>query len=378
MSGSTLRAINSHSGSNNQSITAVGDRLHMFPGWSVRSALPPRLEDCGLIIATYQRPLEIVTLIARLITLPDCPAEVVIVDGSSGNESEIALRRRFCPLQLPFDLIYVRSSAGLTKQRNVGIDVSTKQFIYFLDDDCLPAAGYFSHLRNVFVLPGNERVGAVCGLVTNEMSNPLARRWRLRLALRLVRRGEPGTYQPSGTCIPRNPVTLFNGTKPVDTLHGCSMAFRRAVLNEYRFSEFFYGYSQGEDLEISLRIRRDWKLLWCGDAHVEHHHAEGGRPPSFSKGKMELRNRYFIWKRHTQNPGVIDRARFWLDMIFLVVADLLNFISAPFSIHPVSHAGGIIFAALECIFSPPSHNEPPAHKQYGVRVDVSRIEKNVS
>jgi hypothetical protein len=65
-------------------------------------------------------------------------------------------------------------------------------------------------------------------------------------------------------------------------------------------------------------------------------------------------------------------------MIFLVVADLLHFIASPFSIHPVSHAAGIILAALECIFSPPSHNEPPAHKQYGVRVDVSGIEQSVS
>jgi hypothetical protein len=62
-------------------------------------------------------------------------------------------------------------------------------------------------------------------------------------------------------------------------------------------------------------------------------------------------------------------------MIFLVVADLLHFVASPFRMYSLSHAGGIILAALECIFSPPSHNEPPAHKQYGVRVDVPELNR---
>jgi GT2 family glycosyltransferase len=374
----TISAIRNRPGSDSRSSAEAVDHLHTFPGWRINMASPPRLEDCCLIIATYQRPREIVRLVTNLKNLPDCPAEVVIVDGSTGHESETAIRRTVFRRHLPFNLIYVRSSAGLTKQRNVGIDVSTKQFIYFLDDDCLPAPGYFKELKNIFFQPGNERVGAVCGLVTNEMNNPLARRWRLRFALGIVPRAEPGTYQASGTCIPRNPVTLFHGTKPVDCLHGCSMAFRRSVLDQHRFSEFFYGYSQGEDLEISLRIRHEWKILWCGDAHVEHHHAQGGRPPSFPKGKMEVRNRYFIWRRHTQNPRLIDKVRFWLDMIFLVVMDLFQFVARPVGVHSVSHAGGIIFGAVECIVFPPLHDEPPARKQYSVRVGVPEIEQLVS
>jgi GT2 family glycosyltransferase len=345
-------------------ITITNEKLRRLPGWHLNSSIPGELEDCSLIVATYQRPEELQLLIRTLADLPDAPAEVVIVDGSPNNLTEAGLANLVAERNLPFDLVYAKSPAGLTRQRNVGIDLSSREYVYFLDDDCLPEPGYFREIRRVFKEDKADEIGAVCGLIANEMSNPVTLRWRIRLALRLVPRVEPGIYHPSGTSVPRNLIKPFRGVRPVDVLSGCSMAFRRSIFDQHRFSEFFYGYAQGEDLEMSLRVRRHWQIMWCGDAPCIHNHAPSGRPASFQKGVMEVRNRYFIWKRYSVDARLKDKIRFWLDMLFLILMDTLWVIIHPRHYHSLSHALGLIWGVIGCLTSPPHHEEPLARKQY--------------
>src|SRR5690606_24729970 len=142
-----------------------------------------------------------------------------------------------------------------------------------------------------------ERIAAVCGTIVNEMNKSrLSLRWRLRFLLRLVPRGEPGRYYPTATSVPKNRLTPFTGVREIDIVPGGAAAYRRKALERHRFSDFFTGYSQGEDLEYSMRLRREWEIRWCGDAHVLHNHAPSGRPPRFAHGRMAVRNRFFIWK----------------------------------------------------------------------------------
>lgn len=338
--------------------------LERFSGWQKRATNSDALEDCSLVIATYQRPKELLLLLKTMVASADVPSEVVIVDGSPSQDVAREVREWSRVCSLPFELIYVKSPAGLTRQRNVGIDVSSREIIFFMDDDCLPEPGYFREIRRVFKADAEHKIGAACGLLMNEIDHPISLRWRLRLALRLVPRVDPGIYHPSGTSVPRALTKAFTGVRPTDTLCGCAMAFRREVLDRHRFSEFFYGYSQGEDLEMSLRVRRDWKIVWCGDARAVHNHASGGRPTSFRKGLMEVRNRHFIWRRHAQKMRFSDHLRFWLDMLFLVVMDLGWFIFHPTQPYALRHALGVAYGTLCCIFSPTRYDEPPARKQY--------------
>jgi GT2 family glycosyltransferase len=337
-----------------------------LPGWRIGGTLEATLADCCLILATYRRPNEICALLQSVNAMPHRPAEVVVVDGSPERDTEKIISEWISNENVSFDLTYARCPAGLTRQRNAGIDLSSRKYVFFLDDDCLPQGDYFSQIRHVFVDDVDSRVGAVSGLIVNEMSSPISFRWRVRLSLRLVPRIEPGTYHPSGTSVPLNLIAPFSGVKPIDTLSGCTMTFRRSVFEQYRFSEFFSGYAQGEDLEMSLRIRRRYTLLWCGDARVVHNHAKGGRPASFSKGVMEVRNRYFIWKRHSSDAALSDRLRFWLDVAFLLGVDVASFSRRPSRRH-LSHAMGLCCGAVNSIFAPAVYAEPRAQKQYELK-----------
>jgi GT2 family glycosyltransferase len=264
----------------------------------------------------------------------------------------------------PFSLSFVKSPPGLTRQRNVGIDTSTGEFIFFLDDDCVPEPGYFRSIRSVYEEDASRRVGAVCGSIINALGKPLTLRWRIRFILKLVPRGEYGKYYPTATSVPMGLTKPFSGVRAVDIMPGGAASYRREVFERHRFSQFFYGYSQGEDMEMALRIGKDWKLLWCGDAHVVHNHVGGGRPAHFQKGLMEVRNRFFIWKRYSPDAGAAVRVRFWSDIAYVFACDLGGFVSHPRSAGFLSHAAGVLKGSIICFFSPPRYDEPAARREY--------------
>lgn len=333
-------------------------------GWRHPGAHSGTFSDCSLVVATYKRPQEVRKLIEALRQLPDLPAEVVIVDGSPDEATGEALTDPAQLDGLPFDLVYVRSPAGLTRQRNVGIDASRGRYLFFLDDDCLPEPGYFRNLRAVLVEDRALQVGAVSGSFVGEAGQDLGWRWRLRFWLGIVPRGEPGRYYPTGTSIPRGFIPAFTGCRSVEMVPGGASVYRREVLLQHRFSKFFYGYAQGEDLEMSLRIGRTWKLLWSGDARVLHNHVASGRPSSVQKGRMEVRNRYFIWRRHSPQVRWKHRVLFWTDIALILALDLGGYAAHPTKSWYLSHAWGIISGACSCWTATPEYNEPPAAAEY--------------
>lgn len=346
------------------------DSRRSLTGWRKPSGeRAGRLSDSTLIVPTYRRANEIIALMKALSTQEELPAEVVVVDGTPDDSVQDRLREFASTRSLPFDLLYVKSPSGLTRQRNVGIDASRGEYVFFLDDDCIPRPGYFRTIRQVFEDDRDGRIGAVCGTILNEIDRPLSLRWRLRLALGLAPRyGRPGTYYPTATSVPLALAKPFSGVRDVDMLPGCTMAFRRTVLETTRFSAFFYGYAQGEDLEMSMRVRQGWRLVWSGDAHVEHHHAPGGRPNWFEKGRMEIRNRYFIWQRYTPNPSLRCRLQLWADFAYIFCYDFAGFVAHPVQPGHLALAFGVARGCLECLFQPPRHEESRARCEYEVRV----------
>ena len=198
-------------------------------GWRAARSRLGALDDCCLVIATYNRHAEIVRLLDSLITLAGPPAEVVVVDGHPSRELGGILREWSSANPAPFELIYVESPSGLTRQRNVGVDISTREYVFFLDDDAVPLPGYFFETRRAFQGDYERRVGGIAGCVMNEMDRPVARRWQLRFALGLVPRLEPMIYHPSGTHTPRSLLKPFSGVRRIDVMPGCAWTFRREV-----------------------------------------------------------------------------------------------------------------------------------------------------
>jgi GT2 family glycosyltransferase len=333
-------------------------------GWRAPARTRSDFEDCSLIVATYNRHAELLRLLDSLLEIPDPPGEVVVVDGYPVAGLSERLRDWTEQHELPFDFSYVESPAGLTRQRNAGVDISTRDYLFFLDDDAVPLPGYFREMRRVLVDDRERRIGGLAGCVINEMDKPVARRWQLRFLFHIVPRIEPMIYYPSGTHVPRSLLKPFSGVRRVDVLPGCAWTFRREVFHTDRFSSFFDGYSQGEDLEMSLRVGRRWELVCCGDARILHLPAGHGRPVSYTRGRMEMRNRYFVWKRHTPRPALKYVVSFWTDTALLIVMDLAWFAVRPWRREPLGHALGTVVELFRCLARPPHFQEPPARREY--------------
>lgn len=348
--------------------TPASGALTLLRGWRRVGEMPGAIGDAALVVPTLDRPAILLRLLDRMGTLPDVPADVAVVDASATGETEDALSDWSRSRKTAFDITYVRAPRGLTIQRNVGLDICQRDFLFFLDDDCLPEPGYFAALRAAFDEPGNADVAAVAGSIVNERNQPLSLRWRLRLRLGLVPRIQPGEYAATATSIPRSLVAPFTGLRATQIVPGGATVYRREALRAERFSRYFAGYSAGEDLEMSLRLGRRWRLLWSGDALVEHRHATAGRPDAYRRGVMDVRNRWFIWRRYDPSPSIPVRLRFWLDIGYAAAYDLAHFASRPRDAGPLRHAAGLVAGTASCILKGPRGVEPPAVPEFAVKL----------
>jgi GT2 family glycosyltransferase len=349
---------------------AARRHITVLPGWRAGAARQPALRDCSVVVPTCGREAEVLRLLDAVAALPDTPAEVVIVDADPGRQlgSQLLSWRARC--RAPFVLVYVECPPGLTRQRNVGIDISTQEFVFFLDPDIVPLPGYFAEIRRVFDSDRHGCVGGIAGVVINEMSPTLRRRARLRRAIGLLPRREPLIYDPSGGHTPRTFLNPFSGLRRVDILPGCASAWRRAVFSTCRFSCYFHGDPDGEDLELSIRAGRSWTLLCSGDARVRRD-ASPEVPADYGAGRARLRNRFFIWKRHA-HPATRHVVRFWVTAFAGAAIELLSFCLRPRRIAAVRNAVGILAGALSCLTDPPRFTEPPARREYALEIETRR------
>lgn len=347
------------------------ETIRELSGFRIAAGARPADPESSLVVPTYRRHRQVTEQLDVLAGLADSPDEVVVVDGEAGGELGRVLSQWRTARSAPFDLVYVESPKGLTRQRNVGIDISRGSTIYFFDDDILPHSGYFDAIRSVFAADPERQIGAVGGIIPAEMTGKMPRRWKFRLAIGLVPDRPAFRYLPCGTSTPKHRVTPFTGIREVNILSGGVSAWRREVFDHERFSEFFESYAQGEDMEMALRVSRNWRVVCCGDARVNHLHTPGGRPRPFAKGRMELLNRYFIWKRHAGRPGLLDRVRFWLDAGLITGMDIAWWCARPNRTDNLAHAAGIVSAVWSCWFSPPRYEEPPARRRYRVASDAA-------
>ena len=338
--------------------------LQPLPGWRLPAQAPGGIEDCSLVVATYKRPDDVRRLIECLSQMPGVPQEVIVVDGAPERDTEEVLLAASRAAKMPFELVYVQSPKGLTLQRNVGIDISSKKFLFFLDDDAAPLEGYFTAMRQAFLDDKGETIGALGGCAVNEMNKSMPRRWRIRRALGLVPRTEPFIYSDAGTSAPTGLLKPFSGLRDVDIFPGYAFAVRRRIFDTMRFSGFFDGYSYGEDVEMALRIRQAWRVVCCGDARVMHHVSPGGRPAAFTKGRMEVRNRYFIWRRYSRRASLLNTLRFHFDFFYLFLMDLAWFACRPWKLHYLSHAFGVTSGVASCAIAPPQWQEPAPVVRY--------------
>ena len=275
---------------------------------------PPAGKRVSVVTPTYHRPQELLELLENLSQQVLLPAEVIIVDGSSDDESQAAIQRVRSHTEFPFVLKYVRHEAGTSIQRNRGIEIAGGDYIALIDDDVRLDEQFLSRVVNVFEEDAASEIGGIVGYRTNRHFRLDDRsRWRWYRRLGLLSCFEPGRYDfETGYPINNNMQPPFSGIRPVDFMTTACAIWRRSVFESgLRFDPFFQDYGVLEDAHFSLQAGKQWKLVQSGDAHCVELRSPNGRVRRDKLGYKCVVNYYYVFNEVAGPLRFPHKFRFW-------------------------------------------------------------------
>ena len=326
----------------------------------------------SLIICTYMRPQAVVQLLQSVVLQTLYPDEILIIDGSENQETEIAI----APYNFA-NLAYHKigqSLRGLTKQRNFGIQKRdlNSQVIFFLDDDTVLTPNYCFEIIQSF--KEDEGLVGVGGIAINEnkwqerRSNvsyhpyyfyqweeyvyPEGLRNVVRNYLGLSSPLHPGkmpNFSHGRTC----GYPLTGKTYDVDLLIGMSMSFRASVFKELQFATYFEGYGLYEDADFCLKALQYGKNAINTKAQLYHYHEPSGRPNSYKYGKMVVRNGWYVWHIKNPNPDIQDRLKWHIITVLLLCIRGTNCLRGNDKKVAFLETIGRVVGWISVLFSPP-------------------------
>lgn len=241
------------------------------------------------------------------------PDEVfVVMDGDEEKVEEHTLAG------VPVKVIYTRQR-GAAGKRNLGAEKSSGEAILFVDDDVAFRPGAVAALE--VALGSAPRIGGVgCFIENQAFQEPglysrtvyrLAGGWRLR--------------DFSGRCF--GPlINLYprpwagNGIfQESEWLNSTCTLYRREALPQPAFEAGFTGYSFMEDLALSRRVRKKWRIGMSRDGRIVHH----TRPASYKENvgrlqQMGLENKHHILREvEGWSAARAALAITWLELLLL-------------------------------------------------------------
>lgn len=298
--------------------------------------------NLSLIICTYKRAESLLRLLESVKIQNVQPNEILIIDGSPDDNTKKALKN--------FELSHLHyhkvnpEQRGLTKQRNIGIELCDKKtdVVAFLDDDIILDSNYFETLISTY----NKKPNAIAvgGYIKNDvnwesktnlkfLSNSYCydgycrsegSRFKLRKKLNLDP-NRPPAHLPKfshGRSVGYLPPT--GRIYKVEQFMGGVSSYRKSCFDQVRFSTYFEGYGLYEDADFCFRLRPLGDLFVNTAAQCEHHHHPSGRPNQFQYGQMVVRNGWYVWRLRWPNPGFKNIFKWHANVLLLTSLRFLN------------------------------------------------------
>ena len=287
-------------------------------------------QKISVVIPTKNRFHDIIKCIESILVQTLLPDEIVIVDSSDTQELNRKVKHQFSE---KIKIIYIHTKPGLTYQKNVGVEASSGDVIFFLDDDVILDRDFVKKIINIFEKDKEQKIGGVCGdVITIKNQNHsiihsiLATIYRpigitLANIFFLCKQGN-GKFRLSGSS------TWLYGTNKianVECLPGGATAYRREVLNEFKFDENLHGYCYMEDADFSYRVSRKYINVYTPYARVIHKVSPIDKGSQYPRAKMMIENHYYLFKKNI--PQIFKhKFAFYMLIIGLFVMELLGMV----------------------------------------------------
>jgi GT2 family glycosyltransferase len=269
----------------------------------------------SIIICTKDRPDDLRNFINSLHQQTFLPIELIIIDASEENRTK-SLLSGYIDNSL-YEVKYIRTSPGLTRQRNIGIQVSQGQYVFFFDDDVVLDKRYIETIIATFKRFKDCNVGGISGRITNIKIDRSFLDSIFKKLFLLTEYGK-GKLKFSGFPAHRNDERLAL----VEVLSGCCMAFERKIFTKYMFDEKLTGYSYMEDVDFTYRVSREFNLIYQPEAKLKHYASTYKTNDTRQLRRMLAQNHLYLFKKNL--PKTLPRiTAFGLSLAGLILYNSL-------------------------------------------------------
>lgn len=268
------------------------------------------MNGLSLIIPTKDHPDDFRRLLASLAAQGVYPDEVIVVDG--GLATVEAITKEAWPFPIRYERVY---PPGLARQQNVGIralkDSST--LVAFLDDDIVLAPDAMQQMM-AFWRRAPETVGGAVFNLVNHTAPPRHVWLKAIFGLDSHRRG---ALLPSGYC---TRIGAIERTMDVEWLFSGATVWRRFILDEGGFDEWFEGPGALYELDISFRVGDRYRMVAVAEARAEE--VQAGRPwNDVPLGRWQVRNRLYLVRKYRGRRD-LSLGRCWVALVGQLAANL--------------------------------------------------------
>jgi len=218
-------------------------------------------ESIGVLIASYGRPVPLVTCLESLTQQIHPPHEVIVVLRNDDSETRQAITNLTTPF--PSKIVFT-NLPGTVAARNAGLNACTSDVLAILDDDTKPHPEWLKRVLARFQedptlggLGGRDR--CFDGHAFDDRQAPVV-----------------GRIQWCGRMIGNHHLG-FGGIREVDFLKGANMSFRSEAFANLRFDQRLKGKGAQprEDTAFSIAVKASgWKLAYDPAAAVDHYAAQ--------------------------------------------------------------------------------------------------------
>lgn len=250
----------------------------------------------AFVVPTKDRPNDLRNLLKSLDVQTVRPAQLIVVDGSEQPIRDVCLA--FPQLSIEYVRHYPPS---LAHQRNAGMarlrpDITLAGY---LDDDLVLEPDAVERMLQFW----KGTAADVGGARFNILNEPRPHLVWLK-ALFLIDHPRRGAALPSGF---QTGICTTDHDLWVDWLSGGCTVWRKEVVDEFQFDEWFLDYGLLEDVEYSFRVGAKYRLAVVAAARCWHYPHPMKAEKLHHLGRWEMINRTYIVRKHKRFSRLLSR-----------------------------------------------------------------------
>jgi GT2 family glycosyltransferase len=276
-----------------------------------------RAASC-FIVATRNRPDDLLRVVRNLLGQTVLPAELCIVDASETTPARAEIEQLSADAGIRLDYVHP-APRGLTVQRNIGVERTAGDPVFLIDDDILMAPDVHEEILAEYARWGSELGGVRGALERPQRPGRLTIMWRRLFGM--------GGWWPEASGRMRagffvEGVASSAGVRRLEYSNGWFMSYKREVFEHERFDEQLSGYGFKEDIDFSYRlVKRGYVLVQTPRARIDHLLSRSQRLSTFELERMHVANQFYLHRKNMPQTLKYKAGLWWalLGMLLLHV-----------------------------------------------------------